>query len=152
MVRVKQAFGVLILLTAAYYGYLTYTLVENRWVDAAEVTGSVQAKLQAGWTSSLEAGLALAEREQKPVLIDFWATWCKNCLTMDLTTLEDPDVRAALGRYVKVKFQAEDPDAEPARSVMTRFNAIGLPTYVILQPKGAATPDNRPTVGTGGTP
>jgi thiol:disulfide interchange protein len=139
MVRVKQAFGVLILGTALYYGYLSYTLFENLWVDSAEVTGSVQEKLEKGWTNSLAAGLERAEREGKPVLIDFWATWCKNCLTMDKTTLEDPAVVAALENYVKIKFQAEDPDAEPAKSVMAQFNAIGLPTYVILRPKGSAS-------------
>ena len=134
MVRVKQAFGVLILGTAVYYGYLAYTLFANLRVDAGEVSSSVQEKLGAGWTSSLAAGLDRAEREQKPVLIDFWATWCKNCLTMDKTTLADPAVTAALANYVKVKFQAEDPEVEPAKSLMTRFKAIGLPTYVILRP------------------
>ena len=34
MVRVKQAFGVVILATAAYYGHLAYTLFADRWVDA----------------------------------------------------------------------------------------------------------------------
>jgi thiol:disulfide interchange protein DsbD len=136
MVRVKQVFGVLILGTALYYGYLAYTMFANLRVDAAEVNSSVEEKLAEGWTSSLVAGLERAEREQKPVLIDFWATWCKNCLTMDKTTLKDPDVMSALSNYVKIKFQAEDPDVEPAKSVMGRFNAIGLPTYVILRPAG----------------
>ncbi len=141
MVRVKQAFGVLILGTALYYGYLAYGLFANRWVDASSVASSVEEKVKAGWHSSLSDGLAVATREQKLVLIDLWATWCKNCLTMDKTTFEDPSVTAALGDYVKIKFQAEDPDAEPAKSVMARFNAIGLPTYVILRPRapGLAT-------------
>jgi thiol:disulfide interchange protein len=135
MVRVKQAFGVLILATAVYYGYLAYTLFDNLRVDSAEVSGSVEEKLQQGWTNSLAAGLERAEREGKPVLIDFWATWCKNCLTMDKTTLADASVTAALDNYVKVKFQAEDLDAEPAKSLLTKFKAVGLPTYVIVQPK-----------------
>jgi thiol:disulfide interchange protein DsbD len=54
---------------------------------------------------------------------------------MDKTTLADPEVEAALAGYVKIKFQAEQPDEEPARSVMQRFDAIGLPTYVIMRPK-----------------
>ena len=68
------------------------------------------------------------------MLVDLWATWCKNCLTMDKTTLADPAVKTTLDGYVKVKFQAERPDEPPAREVMERFKAIGLPTYVILRP------------------
>jgi thioredoxin:protein disulfide reductase len=133
MVRVKQAFGVVILATAAYYAYESYSIFANRWVDASAVTSSVQEKLKAGWHSSLDEGLAAAKRENKPVLIDMWATWCKNCLTMDKTTLADASVQAALASYVKIKFQAEAPDEMPAKAVMQRFDAVGLPTYVILR-------------------
>jgi cytochrome c biogenesis protein CcdA len=135
MVRVKQAFGVLILATAAYYGYLSYGLFADRWVDAREVASSVEEKLKAGWHASLAEGLVVAQREQKPVLVDMWATWCKNCLVMDQTTLADERVTAALDGYIKVKYQAEQLDEEPARSILARFDAVGLPAYVILHPK-----------------
>jgi cytochrome c biogenesis protein CcdA/thiol-disulfide isomerase/thioredoxin len=135
MVRVKQLFGVMILATAAYYGYESYSLFADRWVDPAAVTSSVQEKVKAGWHLSLSEGLETARREHKPVLIDLWATWCKNCLTMDKTTFEDEAVNNALRGYVKIKFQAEDPNEQPARGVMQRFDAVGLPTYVILRPK-----------------
>jgi cytochrome c biogenesis protein CcdA/DsbC/DsbD-like thiol-disulfide interchange protein len=135
MIHVKHLLGVVILVTASYYGYQTYTLFANRWVDPAAVESSVQEKLKAGWYSSMAAGLDTARREQKPVLVDLWATWCKNCLVMDNTTLKDPDVIAALDGYVKIKFQAEDPDREPAKSIMQRFDAVGLPAYVVLRPK-----------------
>lgn len=135
MVRVKQVFGVVILATAAYYGYEAYAILSNRWVDGAEVSSSVQAKLKEGWHASIAEGLAVAAREQKPVLIDMWATWCKNCLVMDRTTLEDAAVKAALAGYVKVKFQAEDPDDPNVERVMRALGAKGLPTYVILKAK-----------------
>jgi len=135
MVRVKQAFGVVILATAVYYGYTAYTLFANRFVDPAQVASSVQMQLKDGWHASLVEGLIVGRRENKRVLVDLWATWCKNCLTMDKTTLADPEVKKALAGYVKIKFQAEDPEASPAREVMGRFNAIGLPTYVVLTPK-----------------
>jgi thioredoxin:protein disulfide reductase len=144
MVRVKQGMGVVILATAVYYGHLAYTLFDARSVEDGAVASSVQAKLAAGWTDSLEAGLALAEREGRPVLLDFWATWCKNCLTMDSTTFEDADVVASLERYVKIKVQAEDPDAEPAKALMARFNAIGLPMYVVLEPSSATQGKEHP--------
>ncbi|MEW5984968.1 MAG: thioredoxin family protein [Acidobacteriota bacterium] len=133
MVRVKQAFGVFILGTALYYGYQAYTLFSSRWVDPAAVKASVEEQLKAGWYASLDEGLDAAMREGKPVLIDMWATWCKNCLTMDRTTFADASVQEALAGYVKIKFQAEEPDQEPARSLMGRFDAVGLPTYVVLK-------------------
>ena len=139
MVRVKQAFGVLILGTAVYYGYLAYELFSSRWVDATDVSSSVEEKLKEGWHSSLAEGLAVAQREGKPVLIDMWATWCKNCLTMDKTTLADPAIVQSLDGYVKIKFQAEQPDEGPAAQLMKRFKAVGLPAYAIIKP-GRATP------------
>ena len=139
MVRVKQAFGVVILATAAYYGHLAYSILSDRWVDASAVTSSVDEKVKAGWHASLGEGLRAAATEQKPVLIDLWATWCKNCLTMDKTTLENDTVIAALSGYVKIKVQAEDPDDPATKAIMQRFRAVGLPTYVILKPKPGAT-------------
>jgi thioredoxin:protein disulfide reductase len=135
MVRVKQAFGVFILATALYYGYESYSLFANRWVDPASVNASVEEALIAGWHSSLADGLDAAKRTNKPVLIDMWATWCKNCLTMDKTTLANSDVQAALKDYVKIKYQAENPDVEPAKSIMQKFSAPGLPAYAIVKPK-----------------
>jgi thioredoxin:protein disulfide reductase len=135
MVRIKQAFGVFILGTAVYYGYEAYGIFANRRVDPAAVSAGVEEQLKAGWHASMDEGLALARLERKPVLIDMWATWCKNCLVMDATTLKDQDVTTALSNYVKIKFQAESPDESPAKEVMARFGAVGLPTYVILRLK-----------------
>jgi thiol:disulfide interchange protein len=135
MVRVKQAMGVFILATAVYYGYVAYGLFANRFVDPASVTASVQEKLKGGWYASLADGLEAAERENRPVLIDFWATWCKNCVVMDKTTLADPAVEAALSKYIKIKFQAEDLDAHPASELLQRVGGYGLPTYAILKLK-----------------
>jgi thiol:disulfide interchange protein len=135
MVRVKQAFGVFIMGTAIYYGYEAYSIFANRWVDPAAVESSVKDQLKAGWHASLAEGLDLAQREQKPVLLDMWATWCKNCLVMDATSLKDPQVTSALANYVKIKFQAEDAADPLVEQVMKHFGAVGLPTYVVLRAK-----------------
>lgn len=79
--------------------------------------------------------LDLRSLRGKVVLIDFWATWCKSCLTMNKTVFQDPEVRRRLEGYVKVKYQAETPDAAPHKEVLERFRAVGLPTLVVLREK-----------------
>ena len=135
MIRVKHAFGIFILGTAIYYGHLSYGLFAQRWVDPSEVADSVQELLEEGWYASLGQGLATAQAEDRLILVDMWATWCKNCLTMDRTTLKSPAIENGLEDYVKVKFQAEDLGASPAREVLKYFEGIGLPTYAILRPR-----------------
>jgi thioredoxin:protein disulfide reductase len=135
MVRVKQAMGIFILATAAYYAYVGYGILANRWVDPAVVRAGVEEQIKAGWHASLSEGLKVAERDRTPVLIDFWATWCKNCLVMDQTTLKDPAVTARLASYTRIKFQAEDMDATPAKEILKRVGGVGLPTYAVLRPK-----------------
>jgi thiol:disulfide interchange protein len=136
MVRVKQAFGVIILAMAAYYAYESYGLFKYRSTAQAAQVGSAGLTAD-GWHTSLVEGLKVAKAEGKPVVIDMWATWCKACTVMDNTTFKDPAVVRAMDSFVKVKFQAEDPEEEPTRSVMWRFDALGLPTYVILKPNTA---------------
>jgi thiol:disulfide interchange protein len=135
MVRVKQVLGVFILATAAYYGYLAYEILSSRWVDPASVKAGVEAQLKDGWHASLAEGLTIAERDRSLVLVDMWATWCKNCLVMDKTTLQDPAVKTALSKYTRIKFEAEDLDASPAKDILQRVGSYGLPTYVVLRAK-----------------
>jgi thiol:disulfide interchange protein DsbD len=135
MVRVKQLMGVFILAFAVYYGYLAWGIFDNRRVDPDAVAASVQEQLEGGWTASICQGLATAEAENKPVLIDMWATWCKNCLAMDKRTFKDEAVVARLDGYVKIKFQAQELKESPAREMIEMFEQVGLPAYAILRPK-----------------
>jgi hypothetical protein len=50
--------------------------------------------------------------------------------------LKAPAVKEALDGYVKVKFQAQEPDSPSVSPILKHFGAVGLPTYVILRPKG----------------
>jgi thiol:disulfide interchange protein len=139
MERVKQGFGALILIAAAYYGYLGTRLLSDRLgVDRSEVASAhARQASEGGWLVSLDEGMAQAAREGKPVFVDFWASWCKNCLKMEKTTFRDAAVRQRLDKYIKVKYQAEDLRAPATKAVLDRYGAIGLPTYVVLRPVAA---------------
>ena len=48
---------------------------------------------------------------------------------------------AALDGYVKIKFQAEQPDESPSVDLMKRFKAVGLPAYAIIRPASKPAAD-----------
>jgi thioredoxin:protein disulfide reductase len=131
MTWVKYTFGIIILVVAVYYGYEAYRIFQS----TRPPTGVGAAVESQQSDAALVEGLQRAQKEGKPVFIDFWATWCKNCVAMDKTTFKDPDVRKKLEGFVEIKYQAESPNDPPAKDVLDAFKAIGLPTYVVLVPK-----------------
>jgi len=124
MSRVKYAFGVIIALFAMYYGYLAFGLFHPGNAEACATS-----------TGDLRAALDQARAQGKPVFIDFWASWCKNCEAMEHTTFRSTAVQQRLGDFVFVRLQAERPNESPARELLDYFGAIGLPTYIVLTPQ-----------------
>ncbi len=135
---VKYAFGIIILGFALYYGILAAKLFLHRSSGAKQQVEEIQnSNMEKGWHKSLTDALTLAEKKEQPVLIDFWASWCKSCIRMEKTTFKDPEVIETMRPFVKVKFQAEDMDAQRIEGVLDYFDVLGLPTYVVLVPQGS---------------
>ncbi len=136
MVWVKYVFGVLIFAFAAYYGHLAYNLFENqRRTTTLAAAPSTANSRRTDPNETLVQALHKARQEGRPVFMDFSASWCKNCLAMDKTVFNQIQVQERLSRFVVVQYEAEQPNESPAREVLDRFGVLGLPTYVVLEPK-----------------
>ncbi len=132
---VKYSFGVLILLFAGYYGHLAFKVFQSdSELRAARSSPAGQGSDAAAPDHALKAALAQAKAQGKPLLIDFAATWCKNCLAMDSTVFPAPEVKQQLSEFVVVRYSAEKPNESPAKEVLNQFGVMGLPTYVVLLP------------------
>jgi len=141
--RLRKFLGVLAFLLGAYL--LLGTIISQGFIlppASLSISGeggatAAQTEL-VNWEDDLEAGLARAATENKPVLIDTWATWCANCRVLDKKTFGNPDVAEELKRFVPIKVQLENSNSDIAKEFLSRFSIkqFSLPTTLILNSNG----------------
>ena len=84
MIWVRNGFGLLILLLAFYYGKEALSLFKKDAVPLSRAGMSQQAVHGTIEQEKLEAGLERAWQQQRRVVIDFRADWCKNCVAYSI--------------------------------------------------------------------
>jgi thiol:disulfide interchange protein len=124
MNHVKHVFGFLIILIGIYYA-----------VQAWDLYFTEHASEQNKTEDALTAAVERSRKSGKPVLIDFYADWCKNCVVMEQTTFRNKEVKEALKKFEFVRFDATDTSSPAVQTVLNKYQIKGLPAFVILEPE-----------------
>ena len=121
---VNRAFALLVLGFAMWYGYLAYT-----GVFPSTETTTHEGTIAATPATLPEKIAALDRTEKKPILVDCWASWCKNCAAMD-GVLASESVKKELEGYTVIRLQAED--MRELNKIVGFEQIKGLPAFVIF--------------------
>lgn len=84
------------------------------------------------WGNDLNAALAKAKSAGRPVLIDFEATWCGPCHTMDQWVWND----VAVAGLINAGFIGIKVDADLQKALVTRLKITGYPTMMVMDADG----------------
>ena len=107
---------------------------------SAGLFGGLEATLKPAdvvtWEHQIEVARSRAQREGRPMLVDFGAAWCAACKELDKVTFSSPLVAPEMARFVNVKVDATNTDDPLVEAALASFKVVGLPTVVLFDSRG----------------
>jgi thioredoxin:protein disulfide reductase len=83
----------------------------------------------------LNAALADAKNQHKPVMLDFYADWCVSCKEMEALSFADPAVQNALAGAILLQADVT-PNDDKDRALYKYFGIIGPPSIMFFDTTG----------------
>ncbi|MBI5925981.1 MAG: protein-disulfide reductase DsbD [Aquabacterium sp.] len=137
MKAVKALFGVLMLGMAVWVARPAWPYLQSL-VGATPAASAHHSALpfeRVRTVAELDAALALAKAQGKPVMLDFYADWCTSCLEMERETFSDPQVQAHLKGAVVLQADVTVNTADD-RALLQRFKLFGPPGIIFFDAQG----------------
>ena len=119
--------------TGALLAALTLTLFGWAIVRGVAQDNCAESKKHGpiAWMNSLDKARDIAAKENKPLLVDFYAEWCGPCQEMLRTTYKDKAVVARSAKFVPVLI-----DVDKQSKLAEKYRVQAIPTVVFLNAKG----------------
>lgn len=121
--RIRKGAGVA-LATAGLFAVTNYVLTPKGPVELRWLHGEAEA-------------LAEARAANRPLLVDFMASWCLPCKEFELKVFSDPEVAAEMQAFTLLKVDLTREDDDPALGVIKKkYGADTLPAIRLIAPDG----------------
>ncbi|MDI1429326.1 protein-disulfide reductase DsbD family protein [Polyangium sorediatum] len=134
-VKIRKALGI----TAATAGGFILWISIELPPEMPHVVATAEAaagKQLLTWEHSEKEAMERAQREKRPLMVDFTADWCGACKEFTKHTFSDPRVMEKAGNFVAVKVDATNDEDPAVEQVKGKYKVVGLPTVVIYDSTG----------------
>jgi thiol-disulfide isomerase/thioredoxin len=111
---------------------------QDCWQSADKGSGTVlnrntvEPYVSTGWlldAQGYEDALRLSERYNVPILVYAYTDWCQYCRRLELSLLRDVQVNLVMSRFVKVKINPENSEAN--QRMFRQWGGRGFPTLFV---------------------
>ncbi len=127
--KILKGAGIIILILGLFYLmmslFLFYKVNIPLKFTSSENKGIV-------WLSSIDEGMEIAKKENKIVVLDFYADWCTVCKELDRKTFSKIEVVEVFKDFVPVRINVSKGEDD----LLREFNVLGIPTVIFLDGAG----------------
>ena len=89
-------------------------------------------KLDWLYVKNIEQLEDVVKKSSKPIMVDFWATWCVACKEFDNITFKNKEVKEELSKYQLVKVDVTK-NTQDDKDLMKKFNLFGPPALIFYK-------------------
>jgi len=137
--RTKKLVSILVLILILSFAYFSYVTSLNNFIFSDENSSYLGGIKFHRAAEGLEKGFQIAQQENKPVMMYFWAIWCQYCARFQTDTLGNPQVKKILEEdYVLVAM-----DLDTDRGVAQQYG-VSYPPYLIFMDQNGNVLDRVP--------
>ncbi|MCK5109937.1 MAG: protein-disulfide reductase DsbD [Arcobacteraceae bacterium] len=86
-------------------------------------------KLHFKYVKTVQELEKIVSTSKKPIMVDFWATWCVSCIEFDKVTFADDAVKSELSKYLLLKVDVTKNTSDDT-ALMKKFNLFGPPALI----------------------
>jgi thioredoxin len=99
--------------------------------EATDAPVASEARASIKWYNTIQPALAKAKETGKPIMIDFYATWCVPCKMLDASTYRNANVVTESENWVMVRI-----DVDQNQELAAQYGVESVPTIVLLSSDG----------------
>ena len=86
--------------------------------------------------SELQTALTAAHNAHKPVILDFYATWCPDCKMLDHDFFANPKVQTLMQSYAAIRVDVSDQESKDIIAIRQSYHVFGTPTVILMDKNG----------------
>ena len=133
--RLKKVLGVIAVMYAAFLfisGFTDRPVVPGTAPTDGPTSGRIETLFQPGTQADVERAVAAG----RPVVLDFYASWCTICHALDARVYSKPEAIAAAEGIAAFKI-----DVDTEKALAKKYNVFGPPAVIFIEPGGKVRKD-----------